>query len=718
MSEGKIDPRLLKPYRPSEWETEIYRRWEAGDFFSPRGDGPVFSLVLPPPNVTGQLHLGHAAMLAIEDILVRYRRMRGARTLWLPGTDHAAIATQAKVEKELQKSEGKTKHDLGREEFLRRVSAFARESHDTIIGQIKKMGCSLDWSREAYTLDETRSRAVKMAFQEMREAGLIYRGERLVNWDPRLQTTISDDEIVYREEKTKFYYLKYGPFVIGTARPETKFGDKYVVMHPADERYREYESGQKIELEWINGPIVATVIKDESVDREFGTGVMTITPCHDAHDFELAQKHHLDREPVIDLRGKLLPLAGEFAGLHIKKVRLLIVEKLRAKGLIEKIDENYVHNLALSERSEEVIEPQVMKQWFVAVNQKFPAKTDKIDGIKKGQEITLKELLQQVVRSGQIKIIPERFAKTYFNWVDNLRDWCVSRQIWFGHPVPATLTNGEPDPDTLDTWFSSGLWTFSTLLDPKEEAPTLAEWLAKSPDRIYHPTSVLETGYDILFFWVARMILMTGFLLGEIPFPTVYLHGLVRDQQNRKLSKSLGNAGDPLVMIAKYGADAVRMSLVVGTAPGNDSKIWPDKIKAYQHFANKVWNISRFILEHPAADSPAGEPAAEDGELLVEFKKLASEVTADLESYRFYLAAEKLYHYIWHRFADEILEAAKKRPPTPLLAQIWREALKLLHPFMPFVTEAVWSLGFARDKSLGFANQDTPLITEIWPPLS
>jgi valyl-tRNA synthetase len=516
---------IPKAYSPQETEDKILALWEKSGFSNPdtcvkkgftKKTAKPFSIVLPPPNVTGTLHMGHAAMLAIEDILIRFHRMRGRKTLWLPGTDHAAIATESKVEQTLYKTEGKTRHELGRPEFLRRVEQFAKESHDTILRQIKKIGASLDWSREAYTLDQERNLAVRTAFIRMYEAGLIYRGDRIVNWDPAMQTTVSDDEIEWKEETASFYYLQYGPFLIGTARPETKFGDKYVVMHPKDKRYKEYAHRQKIELEWITGPVTATVIKDEAVDMEFGTGAMTITPWHDTIDFEIAERHHVDKEQIIDLKGKLLPIAKEFAAMHIAKARRLVVQKLQEKGLVKKIDENYAHRIATNSRGGGIIEPQIMRQWFVDVNKSFAFPHAGLKSVQKGESITLKDLMARVVEKKEIAILPKRFEKIYFHWIKNLRDWCISRQIWFGHQIPVWYhlqadddrevyvgVNPPPgkgwaqDTDTLDTWFSSGLWTFSTL-----------GWPQKTDDlTTYHPTSVLETGYDILFFWVARMIL-------------------------------------------------------------------------------------------------------------------------------------------------------------------------------------------------------------------
>src|SRR3989338_3568978 len=659
--------KFLKPYDAQAVETAIYKKWEESGYFNPDNLPPVedaegakhertepFSIVLPPPNVTGTLHLGHASMLAVEDIIVRFERMRGKKALWIPGTDSAAIATQSKVEELLYKAEKKTRHDIGRDELLRRIDVFTDESKTTIINQLRRMGASLDWSRYAYTMDAPRYGAVMEAFVRMYNAGLIYRGDRIVNWDPKMQTTVSDDEIERMEETTPFYYFKYGPFIIGTVRPETKFGDKYVVMHPDDTRYTQYKHGDKIDLEWINGPITATVIKDEAANMEMGSGVMTITQSHSAIDFEIAQRHGLDIEQVIDERGILLPIAGEFAGNHIKKARPLIVEKLKSKGLLEKVDEKYTNNIAQNSRGGGIIEPQIKRQWFVAVNKEFD---------QNGKKTTLKSLMRDAVAGGNIKITPDHFEKTYYHWIDNLRDWCISRQIWFGHRIPvwykgeetfvgveAPAGSGwEQDPDTLDTWFSSGLWTFSTL-----------GWPQETPDlKFYHPTALLETGYDILFFWVARMVLLSGFLLGEVPFKNVYLHGLVRDGQGRKMSKSLGNIIDPLDMIEKYGADAVRLSLIMGAAPGNDVKLSEDRVRGYRHFANKIWNIARFVLEnaHDGFTKPIILP--EDLKLIEEAQTVAKAVSENIDVFRLDLAADTIYHFVWDRFAAEILEQSK-----------------------------------------------------------
>lgn len=726
-----IPDKFLKPYDPTEVEPRINAFWLASGLFNPdiciekgytKSDAPTFSMIMPPPNVTGILHMGHGLMITVEDIMTRYHRMKGDRTLWIPGTDHAAIATQSKVEKEISKKEGKSRYDLGREELLRRVEIFAQESHDTITSQVARMGASCDWTREAFTLDEIRTKSVLSVFKMMYDDGLIYRGHRIVNWDPKGQTTIADDELVYVEEKTKFYYFKYGPFVIGTARPETKFGDKYIVMHPEDSRYTDYSHGQKLTVEWINGPIEATIIKDEIVDMNFGTGVMTITPWHSVVDFELAEKYKLDKEQIIDFNGKLLPIAQEFAGMKIKDAREKIVEKLASKGLVEKI-EDYSHNIATAERTGGIIEPQIKLQWFIDVNKPFTIRDSKIDGIITGSKTTLKDLMRITVETKQINVIPSYFEKTYFHWIDNLRDWCISRQIWYGHRIPVWYKGEEiycgteaptgdgwiQDEDVLDTWFSSGLWTFSTL-----------GWPEKTKDlQVYHPTKVIETGYEILFSWIARMILMTGYTLGTIPFETVYLHGTVRDGQGRKMSKSLGNGIDPIEVADKFGADAGRMALIVGTAPGTDSRIDENKIKGYKHFANKIWNITRFVLssvEEEAFKTSESIHTEQDSVRLLELQSVIASVTKNLESHAYHIASEEIYHYIWHIFADQIIEESKiifasddieaKKSRQWLLAHILESSLKILHPFMPFVTEEIWQ---------SLPNYNTPLLVAAWP---
>ena len=688
-------------------------------------------------------------MLAIEDIMVRYARMTGKRTLWLPGTDHAAIATQAKVEKEIQKKEGKSRHDLGREELLKRIDKFAKESHDVIVKQVRKMGCSIDWSREAFTLDEKRNLAVRTAFKKMYDDGLIYRGFRVVNWDPKGQTTISDDEIVYETRKTKLYTFKYSkdiPISISTTRPETKLGDTAIAVHPEDPRYAKY-IGKEFEAVFAGEAIKLRVIGDTSVEREFGTGALGVTPAHSAIDWEMSQKNGLPLKQVINEFGKMTvgfdeksapSLAMITKGKKVAEAREAVVAWLRAEGLLEK-EEDIEHNIALAERTSGVIEPLPKLQWFVAVNKKFRAKSDGKDDAKGGKEVTLKELMHAAVESGQTKMVPDRFEKVYFHWIDNLRDWCISRQIWYGHRIPVWYKEGaseaqeiycdinppknaekegwKQDEDTLDTWFSSGLWTFSTLGWPDEKE------FAKM--REFHPTTILETGCDIIFFWVARMILMSTYILGEVPFKTVYFHGLVRDAQGRKISKSLGNNVEPLDMIAKYGADAVRMSLIIGVGPGNDSKMGEDKIKAYKLFANKLWNITRFVLastEGVEYEPKFNEYTKSDLALRDEFAALLKDITSDMDNFRYYLAGDKLYQYAWHRLADVILEESKKivglgivangAPDSPekssrqqFLLDTLIKLVAALHPFMPYITEEIWS---------HLAQKDLLMVSE-WP---
>lgn len=712
-----MDDKFLKPYDPQATEPRIYQEWEESGYFNPdrmiedgltEPDAKAYSIVLPPPNVTGRLHMGHALMLAVEDVFVRAKRMQGYRTLWIPGTDHAAIATQSVVEKEISKKEGKSRHDLGREELLARIGAFAGESHDTIVNQLKVMGASLDWSREAFTLDETRTRAVRTVFKQMYDAGLIYRGNRIVNWDPKGQTTISDDEIVHEERKAKLYTFKYAkdfPISISTTRPETKVGDVAVAVHPEDPRYTDFV-GKTYEAVFCDVPISIRIVADKEVDPEFGTGALGVTPAHSQIDWDIADRHDLLRTQVINEYAKMM-VDGRLNGKKTSEARDLVVEWLSSEGLLEK-EEDITQNISLAERTSGVIEPLPKLQWFIDVNKEIP-----------GRGKSLKELMLDPVRDGRITIIPEHFDKTYFHWIENLRDWCISRQIWYGHRVPvwykgdeivvgeAPLGDGwSQDEDTLDTWFSSGLWTFSTL-----------GWPEKTKDlEAYHPTALLETGYDILFFWVARMILMTGFALDDIPFKTVYLHGLVRDAQGRKMSKSLGNNLDPLEIADKFGADAARMALIVGNTPGTDTRISEDKIKGYKNFANKLWNITRYVLTESEGADLRGALTDTDHAIRAELDALIKDITTDIDEHRIYLAAEKVYHYAWHRLADELIEESKaifagdddlaKASRKTLLHSLLGDLLKILHPFMPFVTEEIW-------KSVRIG--DTLLMVEKWP---
>ncbi len=715
MSEPNIPENLLKPYNPTETEPRIYKAWEESGFFNPdvciekgitASDAKPFTIIMPPPNVTGILHMGHAAMLTLEDVMIRFHRMKGDRTLWIPGTDHAAIATQSVVEKEIVKKENTSRHDLGREAFLDRVNNFATKSHDTIVSQIRVMGASCDWSREAFTLDDKRSLAVRTMFKKMYDDGLIYRGTRIVNWDPKGQTTIADDEIVYEERTAKLYTFKYSkdfPIAISTTRPETKVGDTAVAVHPNDPRYAKFV-GKEYDAVFCGVPIHIKIIADESVEMEFGTGALGVTPAHSMIDWEIAERHNLPKIQVINEFAKMT--VGDERILNKKSTiaREEIIKWLRGEDLLEK-EEDVKQNVATAERTGGIIEPLPKLQWFINVNKEIPGRE------KNGKPQTLKDIMREPVADEKITIIPDYFGKTYFHWIDNLRDWCISRQIWYGHRIPVWYKNEEvfcgidspgdewqQDEDTLDTWFSSGLWTFSTL-----------GWPEKTPDlATYHPTDVLETGYEILFFWVARMIMMTGYALETIPFHTIYLHGTVRAADGRKMSKSLGNGIDPLDVARDYGADAGRMALMVGASPGLDTKISYDKVKAYKNFANKIWNIARFVVQYTGTEnlSQPAELSEKDIALLKESDAFLADLTKELEEYHFHIAAEKVYQYVWHTFADIIIEESKpilagnsadanndaKNSRAWLLQEFLRRSLIALHPFMPHITEELWSI--------------------------
>jgi valyl-tRNA synthetase len=724
-----INDKLLKPYNSQETEDRIYKLWEDSGFFNPdnlpeRHKTP-FTIVMPPPNVTGVLHMGHALGLTIQDVFIRYKRMCGFKTLWVPGTDHAAIATQSKVEKEIQKKEGKSRHDLGREELIKRVEQFAKESHDTIVSQIRIMGASCDWSREAFTLDEQRNKAVQVVFKMMHDDGLIYRGHRIVNWDPKGQTTISDDEILYEERKSVLYTFRYSkdfPIAISTTRPETKVGDTAVAVHPDDPRYQAYV-GKEYDFEFYGVPVHVKIIADKEVDMEYGTGALGVTPAHSQIDWQIAERHDLPKKQVINEYAKMMVGDERLLGKKTTDARTAIVEWLRSENLL--IDEKEtVQNISTAERTGGIVEPLPKLQWFVAVTKPFIIKDSKIDGIASGSKITLKELMQKAVENGQIDILPEHFQKTYFHWIHNLRDWCISRQIWYGHRIPVWYKDDEimvspettpgsdwkQDEDTLDTWFSSGLWTFSTLGWPE---------LTKDLET-FHPTDLIVPAYEILFFWIARMILMTGYTLGTIPFKKVYLTGIVRDAQGRKFSKSLGNGIDPIEIAKKYGADAGRMAVIYGTAPGTDSKISDDKIKGYKHFSNKLWNITRFILESTNGiydTKDFNDWTQVDKDLLTAFNEMLTEFTQEIENDKIHIAAERIYLYAWHELADKIIEESKpmlrsddqvvRKSRAHMLMRILTDLLKALHPFMPFVTEEVWSMMPIANKKL--------LMIEDWP---
>ena len=730
-----MNEKFLSPYSSKNTEDHISHIWESSGFYDPdkmiaanltSPDAEAFSIVLPPPNVTGTLHTGHASMLAIEDIMVRYQRMLGKKTLWLPGTDHAAIATQSKVEKILSKEKIR-KHDLGREAFLERVHEFAQESHDTIVSQCKKMGASLDWSREAFTLDKAREHAVYTAFKKMYQDNLIYQKERIVNWDPKGQTTISDDEVVRVDRPGKMYTFKYSadfPFPIATTRPETKMGDTAVAVHPDDERYQEY-IGNEYSFNFAGEDVTVKIVADEHVDPEFGVGALGVTPAHSLADWEIAERHNLPLKQVINEYGKMMVGMEGVNNVKVEPARAAIVDWLKSEGLMIS-EEDLIQSVGTAERTGAVIEPLPKLQWWIDVNKKITLPHSEINGIEAGAETTLKELMLQVVRNNQIEILPARFEKTYFHWIENLRDWNISRQIWYGHRIPVwyrgteihvdtTAPEGEgwrQDEDTLDTWFSSGLWTFSTMGWPNTESPDFKN---------YHPTQILETGHDILFFWVARMILMTTYLTGTIPFETVYLHGLVRDAKGRKMSKSLGNIVNPVDLIEKYGTDALRMALIVGNGPGNDVNLDENKIKAYSKFANKIWNITRFVLTETEGldNTDQVEYSSRDAELLMQQNNLITEITKEMDEFKYYLVSEKLYHYIWDTFASEILEESKEifnngndrdiLSRKQFLLQTLKTCLKLMHPFMPFLTEEIWQTMQKND-----TDRDI-LMTELWP---
>jgi valyl-tRNA synthetase len=706
---------FLSPFNASEHEDALYAMWEESGFFNPdvciekgvtETDAEPFSIVLPPPNVTGILHLGHAYEDSLQDAFVRYHRMLGKRTLWIPGTDSAAIATQARVEKNLQKDEQKSRHDIGREELVRRVSEFAKSSEETILSQVKKMGASLDWSRYAYTLDEKRNRAVATAFKRMYDAGLIYRGNRIVNWDPKGQTTISDDEIVHEERQAKMYtftYTKDFPITIATTRPETKVGDSAVAVHPDDIRYQKY-IGQTFEFVFCDVPIKVTIVADLEVDPEFGTGAVGVTPAHSMTDWDIADRAGIsDRPQVINEYAKMT-VTGRLHNLKVADARETVIEWLKAENLLLK-EEDIVQNISTAERTGAVIEPLPKLQWWVAVNKEFVLEHSEITGIESGSTVTLKSLMKQAVESGDVNMPQARFSKTYFNWIDNLRDWCISRQIWFGHRVPVWYKgeelycgvnapegeNWEQDPDVLDTWFSSSLWTFSTMGWPEQTTDL----------KSFHPTDFMSPAYEILPLWVSRMILMSGFHLGQVPFRNVLIHGLVRDKEGRKFSKSLNNGIDPIEMINKYGTDALRMGLLAGTAIGNDIRFDEQKVGGYKKFANKLWNITRFILTSVSDfDYSETKMSRRDEEILENLNSLVNDASADFDKFNLYLAVEKIYHYIWHELADVILEESKeilagsdleaKQARQFVLNQCLTTSLKLLHPFMPYVTEAVW----------------------------
>ncbi len=713
---------LPKVYEPSQYEDEIYKDWEEKGYFKPQEKTEdYFSVCMPPPNVTGVLHLGHALENSIMDIEVRFQRMRGRKTLLLPGTDHAAIATQAKVEKVLVGEGMKNpREELGREGLLEKVREYAEDSKATIIKQVKKLGTSADWSRLAYTFDDARSRAVNEVFIKMYNDGLIYKGYRTINWSVKGQSTCSDDELEYRDEKTKLYTFKYSkdfPISIATTRPETKLGDTAVAVNPNDDRYKKYIGKTYTVDVGAKKPLKIKIIADKEIDMDYGTGAIGVTPAHSMVDFEMYEKNNLELIQVIGSDGKMTKEAGpEYEGLPLLEAREKFVAWLKDKMLLEK-EEEIDHSVATSDRFGDVIEIIPMKQWFVGVNKKIPSR-DK----------TLKELMREAVAIGhggdknkKITIVPDRFNNQYFHWIDNLRDWCISRQIWWGHRIPVWYKGDEvysgfeapegdgweQDPDTLDTWFSSGLWTFSTL-----------GWPEQTEDfKTFHPTSWMQMGYEILFFWMARMILMSTYAIDDIPFKNVYIHGILRDKKGRKFSKSLGNGIDPIEVINKYGADALRLSLVLGITPGNDSKFYEEKVESARNFVNKLWNISRYAITNyelriTNENLDQNKLTLSDKWILTKIKNLISDITDDLEKYNFSQAGEKLREFTWNDLADWYLEVSKfekSEEKGKILSLVLRDLLKLWHPFIPFVTEVIWSF-------FSEASEDkAKLIISKWP---
>ena len=690
---------LAKTYEPQNVEDRIYRSWIEGGYFHAQVDPSKkpYTIVIPPPNITGQLHMGHAMDETLQDILIRFRRMQGYSALWLPGTDHASIATEAKIV-EAMREEGITKEEIGREAFLERAWAWKEKYGGRIVEQLKKLGSSCDWERERFTLDEGCSKAVREVFVRLYEKGLIYRGERIINWCPHCKTSISDAEVEFEEKDGFFWHIRYpyadgsGYIELATTRPETMLGDTAVAVHPDDDRYRD-KVGKMLILPLVNKEI--PLIADEYVEMDFGTGVVKITPAHDPNDFEVGLRHNLPVLNVMDEEGYMNENAGKYAGMSALEAREQIVKDLDAQGLLLRV-EPIRHNVGTCYRCGTVVEPMISKQWFVKMK-------------------PLAEPAVKAVETGKIRFIPERMDKIYFSWMNNIKDWCISRQLWWGHRIPAwycdscgelfvsreDLTTcpkcGKPlrqDPDTLDTWFSSALWPFSTLGWPENTEEL----------KYFFPTNTLVTGYDIIFFWVARMIFSSLEQMNDIPFDTVFFHGLVRDAQGRKMSKSLGNGIDPLEVIEQYGADALRYTVVTGNSPGNDIRFSDEKIAASRNFANKIWNAARFIrmnLEGEEIDVSLPETQSiEEKWILSAYNRIVKEVTENLEKFELGIAVQKVYDFLWDVFCDWYIEIAKIRMQQgdreaalgakKTLVYVFSGTMKLLHPFMPFITEEIW----------------------------
>jgi valyl-tRNA synthetase len=675
---------IPKAYEPKQVESEIYKLWEGGGFFSPKGKGKPFVIAIPPPNITGSLHMGHALNDTIQDVLTRYHRLTGKPTLWIPGTDHAGIATQNVVERELKK-QGLSRHSLGREKFIERVWQWKEKYGNIIIDQLRKLGCSCDWSRLRFTMDKDYAKAVETAFLHYYEKGWIYQGPRIVNWCSRCGTAISDIEVEYVPEKTKLWYIKYpikdGKFiVVATTRPETMLGDTAVAVNPKDGRYKNL-IGQKVILPLMNREI--PIIADRLIDIEFGTGAVKVTPAHDAIDNKIAKTHKLEIINIIGEDGKITEYGKNYVGLKVAEARIKIIEDLKNLGLLEK-EEDYEHSLATCERCHTPIEPLISKQWFLKMDE-------------------LAKPAINAIKSGKIKFTPERYKKIYLDWMSKVEDWCISRQLWWGHKIPL-----EGQEDVLDTWFSSALWPFATL-----------GWPEKIKDlEVFYPTTLLSTAQDIIYLWVARMIFSSFEFLKTIPFKNVYIHATILNKEGKRMSKSLGTGVDPLELIEKYGADATRFGLLYATSRDQQAmKFSEDAIKASRNFCNKIWNINRFITMKQQAPNPNSQfsnksqipnpknqtPA--DKEILKKLNEIIKSTTKKIENYQLGEASRELYDFVWHEYADKYIEASKKQEKNVNI-YVFENILKLLHPFIPFITEHLWQTHY-KDKD--------PLIISEWP---
>ena len=702
-----MENELNKTYNPSEVEDELYEFWSNNGFFEAKIDKnkKPFTIVMPPPNITGKLHMGHALDETLQDTIIRFKRMQGFSALWIPGTDHASIATEAKIVQKMRE-EGISKEEIGREEFLKRAWQWKKEYGGNIVNQIKKLGASCDWSRERFTMDEGCTKAVRKFFVKLYEEGLIYKGERMINWCPKCKTSISDSEVTFEEKDGNFYHLKYqvanekDKFItVATTRPETLFGDTAVAVNPNDDRYKNF-IGKKVIVPIINREVL--VIADDYVDMEMGTGALKITPAHDPNDFEVGNRHNLAIINVMNDDATMNEKAGKYCGLDRFEARKKVIEELRELDLLGEIKE-LKHNVGTCYRCSNIVEPKISKQWFVKME-------------------SLAKPAIECVKNSDVKFIPERFSKIYFHWMENIKDWCISRQLWWGHRIPVWYCKdcGEvmascddlvkckscgseniyQDEDTLDTWFSSGLWPFSTL-----------GWPEKTPELDYfYPTNVLVTGYDIIFFWVAKIIFSSMKIMEKPPFENILIHGLVRDSLGRKMSKSLGNGIDPLEIIKQYGADALRFSLLLGISPGNDIRFFNEKVEASRNFANKIWNAARFV--HMNIDKEKIKPNLPsnlnfiDKWILSRFNKVAKEVTENMEKFELGIAAQKIYDFIWDEFCDWYIEFSKISGKKEVLLWVMINSLKLLHPFMPFVTEKIW---------LSFVNSEKSIMISEYP---